>query len=544
MLGTSASAADDPSWDETWMPPYVTEGVRIGDIGVDTTPAEQLLTFPSYLLSMRGTNESVSAVNSCSSAADAACATWFVQSARSTLLACTAENSTNCLLGVEATDASAAVLPMTNVSGMMQADPQALTGDPSVGLATGGMPTLLRIPAAAHSGGDLYLVKADLLAERTFPSSRFTLNKIEATIMPVRPVPMTSQFSRIHGASTNLEDYPGGPHMLSGTGGVSGCKDFYDGATCFVRQAFPQGFRFALRLRLQQSDIGWLHGRIRDPQVSVATAPGSGVELRIEAAPIRLPIIYGTISHTQATPALLEHYNAVPHSGFSSGGDRFGPLAQIGIVENHLDAGDRNFALAREWLNVLSDRSAAEPSMWFVQTMPGLSGSVGPCGQGITGPAGLVTTNAAMYLPGPPAFDASTGVLSYKVLAPHFTHSGAVFHGTYNLAMSAQVARCIYGFSAAPVRASVDVVAADGQTEVATTAVSESGGYLYMAASGFTFSTPTVRVKLTQEATATPTPPTTTGTARKPVTIACVKGKTVRKVTALAPRCPAGFRKR
>jgi hypothetical protein len=55
-------------------------------------------------------------------------------------------------------------------------------------------------------------------------------------------------------------------------------------------------------------------------------------------------------------------------------------------------------------------------------------------------------------------------------------------------------------------------------------------------------------VKLTQEAekpvvVATPTPSAKPAAAKK-TTITCVKGKTIKKVSAVKPACPMGFRKK
>ncbi len=86
-----------------------------------------------------------------------------------------------------------------------------------------------------------------------------------------------------------------------------------------------------------------------------------------------------------------------------------------------------------------------------------------------------------------------------------------------------------------------------------------------MSAKGFTFSSPTIQVKLTQEAPPTPTPsptpvatqapptidvaaPVVTQTTKpalaKKTTITCVKGKLIKKVTAVTPVCPKGYKKK
>jgi hypothetical protein len=63
--------------------------------------------------------------------------------------------------------------------------------------------------------------------------------------------------------------------------------------------------------------------------------------------------------------------------------------------------------------------------------------------------------------------------------------------------------------------------------------VSEKDGWLHLAAYGFTFSSPTISVKLSQ---AKP--------LAKKTTITCVKGKLTKKVTAVGPKCPAGYKKK
>jgi len=75
---------------------------------------------------------------------------------------------------------------------------------------------------------------------------------------------------------------------------------------------------------------------------------------------------------------------------------------------------------------------------------------------------------------------------------------------------------------------------------------------LRLAAYGFTFSNPTVKVKLTQEVaapapSASPTPsqsaPAKPAVIKK-TSITCIKGKTTKKITAVNPKCPPGYKKK
>jgi hypothetical protein len=105
--------------------------------------------------------------------------------------------------------------------------------------------------------------------------------------------------------------------------------------------------------------------------------------------------------------------------------------------------------------------------------------------------------------------------------------------GTYELAIRSDAARCLYGFSKAPVNATVSVIGEGGENKVATTVISEKDGWLKLAAYGFTFSSPTISVKLTQAKA-----------PAKKTTITCFKGKLTKKVTAVSPKCPAGYKKK
>jgi hypothetical protein len=140
------------------------------------------------------------------------------------------------------------------------------------------------------------------------------------------------------------------------------------------------------------------------------------------------------------------------------------------------------------------------------------------------------------------------------------------------LLMRSDVARCVYGFSSAPIKASLSIVNNGASQKIATESLGEKNGWVFLSAGGFTFSDPTIRVKLTQDPppqptpTATPTPsptasatPTPTPTpspvatqaaasskvtqSSKKTTITCAKSGKIKKVTAVKPKCPTGFKK-
>jgi hypothetical protein len=78
-------------------------------------------------------------------------------------------------------------------------------------------------------------------------------------------------------------------------------------------------------------------------------------------------------------------------------------------------------------------------------------------------------------------------------------------------------------------------------SSVATTVVNEKDGWLRLSASGFTFSAPTIQVKLTQ-APAVVAPQEKVTTPKVSKKIVCIKGKTTKTFTT--KKCPSGWKKK
>jgi hypothetical protein len=185
----------------------------------------------------------------------------------------------------------------------------------------------------------------------------------------------------------------------------------------------------------------------------------------------------------------------------------------------------------RAWLPLVKDKSSADLNTWSIRSLNAAEmNGADACFAESNQINGLLMTNATVYSAGPPKY--SDGTLDYQVAAPHLMSNGEIFKGQYNLVIRSEVARCIYKFTSAPIQASVSIVNSSGVSELATMVMGERGGWLYLNASNFEFSAPTLKVKLTQEkaaeatATPTPTPVATVKPVANKVTITCKKGKT------------------
>jgi hypothetical protein len=164
--------------------------------------------------------------------------------------------------------------------------------------------------------------------------------------------------------------------------------------------------------------------------------------------------------------------------------------------------------------------------------------------------------------------------LEYRVAAPHYAADGKTENnGTYGLAMSITLMQCLYGITNVPTSASVSITSSAGGERVATVALTQIGKWVFLSAENFTYSSPTLRIKLNQTSSATaqstgatevkkdppapevkkevPAPEVKEVAAAKPaaavakkITITCAKGKLIKKVSGTTPKCPAGFKKK
>jgi len=329
-----------------------------------------------------------------------------------------------------------------------------------------------------------------------------------------------------------------------------GCQIAENGK-CGYRLPFDLEKSYVLKVRLGQPVQGWLHGRVKDADVVMTTAVDNSQVVEISAKPLSIPSIYGWVKWSDLPP-LVKFLYPIGSGGTGRGYDDFltTDLASRTLLTKSEVAGNRAINEMNLWLPLLNDKAAAMRTFWVAQTIRGelpLESQNCVAGKGFTG---VIGTNAAVYSDGPPQFDKEEQSLNYTVGASHLDSKGELFKGYYQLNLRSDVARCLYGFGSAPIQAKIEVSSSDGTPSVATTVINEKDGWLKMTAGGFTFSTPSIKVKLSQDTPApAPTASATPSASAKPVlpkkiSITCTKGKTVKKVTAIKPKCPVGYKKK
>jgi hypothetical protein len=496
----------------------------------------------------------------CKKVGDPACGPEKYMQYEAQLGMCDAKVTSDCVTEVFARDENGREFVGKYVEDFPGASEFSYEGNPEINLPTGSSTFIVDFPEVPHAGGTQYLVVLWLQGDRAFNESKFKLGNFNSGIFAVskkagrfsvtKPETIVRPDFRVSGRQSSQ----GGFNLDQSVSRRASCAQTST-TVCLLPWALPLNITFGYTLKLHEGIAGWLHGRISNAQAKITTASDGDQLITIEGRPTTVPGIYAWFKKGDYPAPLKKFYSTVDKNTENASGLGWPSLdgtinngpdgLPYSIMKENFGYNEGGFEEVLAWISSLSDKATYSQNVWAVRSMD--SGQFANCGKGSATLSGLVTTNSTMYIGKPPAFDAESQSLDYKVVSPHFLPTGEEFKGSYDLIIRSDVARCIYGFSSAPVSAKITILSADGTTQVATTIFNERDGWMYLTARGFTFSSPTVRVKLSQEAIPTASPnatPTAKAASAKKLTITCVKGKASKKVTAAKPACPTGWKKK
>lgn len=526
-----------PPSDEQYLPPWTPAFKNVQ--GYYHNDLAGLHRFPSYAIAItRDSSGNATSVVACKSITDSSC-TGTDLHFRADLALCTSTLTIDCISDIKILDKNNKILKYEVIGEFPLGNPQYFVGSAKAQVPSGGGPTLIRIPEAPHNGGDVYLVKAEMTGSLKEPEKVFNMKGFALSIAAVKIVDGKFTYG---GASTNPKLYVKGFEEVGNENGTYPSRCAIASPTqCAEKYSLPMDIRFGITVELSRKITGWLHGRVKGPEVSVKVNSFNGSTLSVQAEPIKIPVNAVWVRNNQAPQSILDFYRNKANYGSALFGNenKSKPLSEIALMRDG-NSGHTTETLNEylAWLSTLGDKAQALPTAWTFQTMSNyqVPDQIRNCLNQTDSLAGVVTTNAAEYLDGPPVFDKNQGALDYKVAATHFEPNGTtVFKGTYDLVMSSSVARCIYGFSSAPISATISITSDNSLSDVAITRFSEKSGWLIFGAYNFTYSSPTIRIKLS----GTPIPAIKPGSKKK---ITCVKGKIIKVVTT--KNCPTGFKKR
>jgi len=415
--------------------------------------------------------------------------------------------------------------------------PNAFTGSPSEGVPSGKSPSLWTFANLPHAFGSDYQVTVEVTGMKKNGDALKPLRSFFANITPVSMYQTTCD-PQYNGTCIDdyVEETTNGRTRVGFRGAAADqdggfrCHNWGENAKCALKHAFPPNARFAIKVRLSTTPTGWLHGRMKDPKANI-TRTDNVTTVSIEADPVKVQTV-STGAQWGLIPAPVQQWftdNCPKSCGTRTPGSLSNPPATRNALSTPTAFSEAGFAQLQLWKDFIQDKATSIPSVWNVRTLSyGEMVKAPKCISDGSGVTGIVATNATLYAEGPPTFDTATSSLNYKVASPHFEKNGTTeFKGTYDLVLRSDIAKCLYGFDDATSTSKVEVTAENGSAQSVVSSMSVADGWFKFAASGFTFSAPTVKVTLIKPTPAFSVPTLKKGRTRSVASVAKAYGLAV-----------------
>ena len=393
------------------------------------------------------------------------------------------------------------------------------SADSRTGLLESSLPNFWNLPGATNALGEEYMI--NVVARSALQDGKAKLTELNFSANAGKQYPVSAPCKYL-------------TVQTQRTGGFHGY--------CFEPVNLPSNLR--LRVSVNLGDridelSGWFDGRLEKPVIDFGSTQRGVVT--VEGLPIEV--------------------NYVQTRDIAKGESLYTVTPSVEALQ--VNSGTHWVQTSRTGLDDFLKYSAAIPqtasarnTVWRMSSW-NANGIDSDCSSS-PGVKGVVISNATTYDAVPPRFDPKSGGLDFRVASAHRNPDGTLASGVYRLYLQQKLAKCLWGEETSG-SASVSVVDEDGVQEVAYSSMGVSNGWLHFEASGFHYSAPKISVKMIKSApvaspspspSASPSPTTSPSVSPAPnptpkkTTISCVKGKTTKKVTAVSPKCPAGYKKK
>lgn len=381
------------------------------------------------------------------------------------------------------------------------------TGDEKTLLPSGADSSVFTFPNAPHFGGAEYLLQPVLEGISTTQTANARASKLSLSIIPVKTYPA--------------------PNPNNCSVWVTTCFDLFNFKSDVT-------FRVVLDLKyLAPTFSGWFQSRIKNSEIQQLTS----TEFSFTGSSISVSSVLAEFNKPYSEALMAAYPNLKPATTVN----QF--QSKLYLVYSNTNAG------INDWISfekAIETKARWESSIWTAVSYStgsraDIYGQMNGCLQSSRGILGQVSTNATVYSISAPLWDAATDSLSFTVAAPSFDSDGEKKKGVYDLVLREDIAKCLWGKELSKTSAKIEILNADGTSQVATTTFKLLNGFVYFRAAGFHYSVPKIKVSVIDAA---PAPKATTAASKKVSTITCVKGKLSKKVTAVSPKCPTGYKKK
>lgn len=280
------------------------------------------------------------------------------------------------------------------------------------------------------------------------------------------------------------------------------------------------------------------------------------------------PITYDGISDLKDLGYSYEIFFRVPESFLMTASNGRGmkllDISKASSIEVALVPGFKNYRLKiepmayssfalKEALNGnLVDKASEEAdngAVWFWGSRDLRMTTFGEC----KNLEALSVTGNVFYL-NSPQWNPMAKSIEVSTTAPHYKSDGSLNTGYFQAKVTTEMAKCLWGVDLTKaVEAKISLNYENGENiQVETWSGKLIGNEYVLTASGFHFSSPKISFKLAEEAkvAAIPTPSASPKATLIPQavkatkSITCVRGKVLKKVIAISPKCPTGYKKK
>jgi hypothetical protein len=351
-----------------------------------------------------------------------------------------------------------------------------IPAQPASGIPQGGLPGIWEAPVQHAGGTNLYAVNPRIVL-----SVRDGVVKAEDFQVSVWPIS-----NQVSGGKTPVFFRPGDANRKASVEGMWDAQcAVVDTNYCGQIEDFAPQSVVNVTVRISNSITGWLKGRLTNPAISSAQFGADANRFVLQGEPVTVPKLGARVSSSD------------PEFVSSDGRTTIGSAAgNYHVLRADSPTGIK---FVKKLAQATKDTAAATETLWYLGSI-GNTEALARCTPSAGQFIGLVTTNSMAFDGSVPQFE--SGYFSYNVAGLHFAPDGKTENlGTYDLAIQSDVARCLYGFSRAPISATITVTGSTGEQKVAVTEVRERSGWLLLSAKGFTFSENQIKVQLRQAKT-------------------------------------------
>jgi len=298
-------------------------------------------------------------------------------------------------------------------------------------------------------------------------------------------------------------------------------------------------FKFEIKSKVTKNLFaGWFYGRVLQPEFKTTNISDEESLIEIVGSPLVTHVAQGDISFNDYAAIQSTSGSALPTVRPGTSVSSFG--ATTGFAN-----GSGAMKVWRLLNPFMKDSAASSISAFSIRTTKNSAVLTDYYPQGCKASQsldGVVSTNAAMYNPAPPSYDAKDGSLNFEVGSPHLDSTGKLIQGVYSMVVSSKIAKCIWGSDLTNSRATISIINDAGQTQVSTSALQALNDFYYFHISGFTYSTKRISIRVEPTPVVSPAPSATPVSTQISKKITCVKGKAKKVVSGVKPVCPKGYK--